>query len=46
MDLMTHFKREAGAKKILKFYRKKRNQMHRNFMFGVQDNAIEEDEKM
>lgn len=40
---MNHFKRETAAKKILRFYRKKRNQMHRNFIFGVKDEAVEED---
>jgi len=35
MDLMNRFKRDSAAKKILRFYRKKRNQIHRNFIFGL-----------
>ncbi len=46
MDLMTQFKRDSAARKILRFYRKKRNQMHRNFILGVKDDVFEEDLKM
>jgi len=46
MDLMNQFKRESAAKKILRFYKKKRNQMDRNFIFGVKDEVIEEEQKM
>ena len=34
---MSHFRRENAAKKIIRFYRKKRNQMHRNFIMGAKD---------
>ena len=34
---MQQFKRDSAAKKILRFYRKKRNQMHRTFIFGLKD---------
>jgi hypothetical protein len=46
MDLMIYLKKDTAAKKILRFYRKKRNQMHRNFIFGVKDEVVEEDQKM
>lgn len=43
---MTQFKRQNAARRILKFYRKKRNQMHRNFILGIKDEAKEEEEKI
>lgn len=36
---MTQFKRENAARKILRFYRKKKNQMHRNFILGLKDES-------
>ncbi len=32
---MRDFKRTYAGKKILKFYRKKKNQMQRNFIFNA-----------
>ncbi len=46
MNLMAQFKRDSAARKILRFYKKKRNQMHRNFILGVKDDVFEEDLKM
>jgi hypothetical protein len=46
MEYANEFKRNAAAKKIIRFYRKKKNQMHRNFIFNIGDNLAEEDEKV
>lgn len=41
MEYAYEFKRNTAAKKIIRFYKKKKNQMHRNFIFNISDKLNE-----